>query len=193
MDFIAAYPKIEPKPNARLIARALTEALLLLACAATGIVNLCIGGNPWSLYVLGGALVFWVLFLYHPLVEFSLLHRVSAVMPTVCAYVFLVDLLTESPGFSGLVVPIILFSVFFMSASLFFLRFKRQKHNVFPIFVSALLILALIILAACGVYTLTFNWPMIVLCALDGAFLILSIVFFSAPLRREFKKKFHTR
>ena len=193
MDFIAVYPKIEPKPNSCLLIRALTEALLLLACLVTGIVNLCLGGSPWFLYVLGGAIVFWALFLYHPLVEFSLLHRVSAIAPTVCAYVFLVDLLTESPGFSGLVVPIILFSVFLISASLFFLRFKRQKHNVFPVFVSALLILALIILAACGVYTLTFNWPMIVLCAVDGIFLILSAVFFSAPILREFKKKFHTK
>lgn len=193
MDFTAVYPKIEPKPNVVFILRTIASVVLFLACIVSGIINICIGGSPWSLYVLGGSIVFWAIFLYQPIVEFSLLHRVAAILPTVCAYLFLIDWLTSGPGFSNLVVPIILFSVFILCLLLFFIRFKHQKHNIFPVYIISFFILALIIFAALGLFKLSFNWPIIVLASLDGLLLVLTLFFYLKPISREFRKKFHTK
>ncbi len=193
MDFIAVYPKIEPKPNVRLLLRTVLSLVLLVACIAVGIINLCVGGRPWALYVFGAAIVCWAVFLYQPMVEFSLLHRIAAILPTVCAYLFLVDWLADGSGFSGLVVPIVLFGVFILCILLFFVRFRHQKHNIFPIYMISLMVLTLVIFAACGLFSLQFNWPMIVLASLDGIMLILTLFVFLKPILRECRKKFHTR
>lgn len=193
MDFIAVYPKIEPKPNAKMIGRTVCSLILFVACLVCIIVNLCVKGNPWSLYIVGGSLVFWAIFLYQPMVEFSFLHRVAAILPTVCAYLFLIDWLSHGPGFSGIVVPIVLFSVFVLCLLLFFVRFKHQKHNIFPLYIISVMVLTLVIFAALDLFTLTFNWPVIVLASLDGLLLVLSLFFYLKPLTREFRKKFHTK
>lgn len=193
MDFTVVYPKIEPKRNVRQIFRALLTAALFIGCLVCAIVNFCLGGIPWCLYVIGGSFLFWTIFLYQPIVEFSLLHRAAAIFPTICAYLFLIDWLTGKSGFSKLVVPIVLFSVFVLCLLFFFIRFKRQKHNVFPLYSLSLLVLALVVYAALEETLLDFTWPFIVLAALDGILLVLTTVFFFPPIAREFKKKFHTK
>ncbi len=193
MDFTTVYPNIEPKPAVKQIIRALLSLTLFVGCLTCAIVNLCVGGSPWYLYVIGGSVLFWTIFLYQPIVEFSLLHRIAAILPAICAYLFLIDWLSGESGFSKLVVPIVLFSVFVLCLLLFFIRFKRQKHNVFPLYSLSLLILALIIFAAVEETQMEFNWPIIVLAALDGLLLVLTTVFFFPPIAREFKKKFHTK
>ena len=193
MDFTTVYPKIEPKPAAKQIFRALLSVALFVGCLTCAIVNLCVGGTPWCLYVIGGSILFWTIFLYQPIVEFSLLHRAAAIFPAICAYLFLIDWLSGESGFSKLVVPIVLFSVFVLCLLFFFIRFKRQKHNVFPIYSLSLLVLALVIYAAVEETPLDFTWPFIVLAALDGILLVLTTVFFFQPIAREFKKKFHTK
>lgn len=190
MDFTAVYPKIEPRPNVHQIVRFVLSLILLIGCLTCGIVNLCVGGAPWVLYVLGASVIVWAVFLYRPMVEFSVLHRVAVVLPTICAYLYLVDWLSNGAGFSELVVPIVLFSVFILCILLFFVRFHHQKHNVFAIYMISLLVLTLVIFAACGLFRLRFTWPIIVLASLDGLLLILTLLFFLKPTAREFKKKF---
>lgn len=193
MDFIAVYPKIEPRLNLKLLFRKFSSLSLFLSCLVCGIVNLCVGKTPWSLYVFGGVLVFWAIFLYHPLVEYSLIRKITTVLLCVCAYLICIDWLGHGYHWSLLVVPIILFSVFFLTIVIFFLSFKKQKHNIFPLYQIFLLSLVAILCAACNLFSLTFSWPMIVLSALDGLLLILTLFFFRTPLLREFRKKFHNK
>lgn len=191
MDFIAVYPKIEPKKNARLIARHVANLALFLGVLAAGIVNLCVGGTPWFFYVLGGSVVFWTAFLYHPLVEYTFLRKFTAVLLAACGYLILIDYLSGDPHWSLLVVPIVLFSLFIVNLAIFFGQFKRQKRNIFSIYWIFLVSLAAVIASACNLFSLTFSWPIIVLAALDGLLLVLSIFVFRQPLWRELQKKFH--
>ncbi len=191
MDFITVYPKIEPAPNLRLIWRRVLTLILICGCAACGIVNLCVGKAPWSLYAIGGGVVFWAVFLYHPMVEQSLIKKFTLCILSACGYLILIDFLSGGPvHWSKLVVPIVLFSLLILFILVFFIRFKRQKHNVFPLSWVFLISLAVILAAAFGLH-LSFTWPIIVLAALDGLLLLLSLVLYLKPIAREFYKKFH--
>lgn len=190
MDFIVVYPRVEPAPNLRLAWRRVATLFLIFACFACGIVNLCVDGSPWALYVIGGAVVFWTAFLYHPIVEQTTLKKITLCVLSVCGYLILVDFLSGGVHWSKLVVPIVLFSLLIFFILFFFIRFKRQKHNVFPLSWVFLISLAVILAAAFGLH-LSFTWPVIVLAALDGLLLILSLCLYLKPIVREFHKKFH--
>ena len=193
MDFTVVYPKIEPRPNARLLLHRIAAAGLVCGTLVCILVNLCVGGKPWCVTVAGGAVLFWVCFLYHPLVEYSLIRKLTAILSSACGYLILIDYLNEGPHWSHLVAPIVLFSLFVFTLILFFVQFKRQKHNILPLYQIALISLFVVIAAASGLFSLSFTWPMIVLASLDGALLILTLLFFRKPIREEFRKKFHTK
>lgn len=191
MDFTVVYPKLEPKAGAGVIWRRTIWTLLLVGCIACGIVNLCLGGRPWFLYILGGSVVFWAVFLYRPLVEYSFIRKLSVILCAACAYLVLIDWMGKSVHWSKFVVPVVFFSMFVFLLGFFFARFKQQKNNLMPVYWIFLLSIASVITVACGAFSMTMTWPIIIIASLDGVMLILSFIFFRVPLAREFAKKFH--
>ncbi|MEG0124553.1 MAG: hypothetical protein RR816_00595, partial [Clostridia bacterium] len=70
-----SYP---PNPKSSFWRRnrqALLRSGFLLAGYACLLVNLLGRGMPWSLIVIGGLMVFWVIFLYHPQVENTVIKK----------------------------------------------------------------------------------------------------------------------
>jgi len=122
-------PKIcYPQVKRHLFRYRFRRILLLIfagAFAACGIVNLCVGGLPWSLYVLGAEILAWWLMMGLPLVERGWLDAVTTALVGTAAYLVLLDLCGGLGGFSIFVSQVLAFSLLIAQGILFFVFFKR--------------------------------------------------------------------
>lgn len=152
------------------------------------LINLLTGGMQWSLIVIGGLTVLWVIGLYRPQVENTVIKKLCDSLIAVCLYLFLLDSIIGG-GWGGFVVPIVFFGDLILIGAYFLLFFQNRKRDFLPLFELILggMIITLITLA--GFRTL--NWPMIVVGSVSLGMLILSLALFWKPLGTEFKKKFH--
>ncbi len=167
---------------------ALWRSLFLLAAYVCLIVDILTPGVPWSLIVIGGLMVAWVLFFYRPQVENTLIKKLCDSAIAVCLYLFLLDSVVGG-GWSGFVVPIVFFGelIFIGGWVLFF--FRRRKRDFLPLFELILTGLVATLLALVGLSTL--NWPMIVVGGVSLGLLVLSMILYWKPLGIEMRKKFH--
>ena len=58
------YPLVYKKINRFLFIRKVTLIIFLLGLITCFIVNICVGGKLWFLYVLGGEIIFYYAFFY---------------------------------------------------------------------------------------------------------------------------------
>lgn len=182
------YPKRKPRGFFRRNRQDLLRSAFLLAAYTCLIVNLSTGGMPWSLIVIGGLCVAWVAFVYRPLVENTLIKKLSDVTIAVCFYLFLVDAILQQ-GWSNIVVPIVFFSDLVLIGFIFLVFFKKQKRSFMPLFELILGGLIAILLSLTGVQTL--NWPRIVVGSVSLGLLVLSVALFPKDMVRELRKKLH--
>lgn len=168
-------------------ARALWRSLFLLAGYVCLLINLLTGGMPWSLIVMGGLAVVWVLFLYHPQVESNIIKKLCDSLIAVCLYLMLLDSLLGA-SWSAFVVPIVFFGDLIFITLYFLLYFKRQKRNFLPLF--ELIVLGLLTSVSALTFLRSRSWPTIVSGSVSLFFLLLMIGLFFKPLKREFQKKF---
>lgn len=152
------------------------------------LINLLVGGMPWSLIVIGGLTVTWVIFLYRPQVENTIIKKLCDSLIAVCLYLFLLDSLIGG-GWSGFVIPIVFFGDLILICAYFLLFFKKQKRDFLPLFELILGGMVVTLVTLAGFRTL--NWPMIVVGSVSLGMLVLSLALFWKPLCIEFKKKFH--
>ena len=182
------YPPQTPLSFWRRNRLSLWRSAFLVAGYVCLIVNLLTGGIPWSFIVIGGLMLFWIVFLYRPQVENTLIKKFSDILIAVCLYLFLLDSVLGA-GWSGFVVPIVFFGDLIMIGLFFLLSFGRQKRNFLPLFELILVGLVSTLLALTGVREL--NWPMIVVGGVSLGLLILCLVLFWKPMSAELRKKFH--
>ena len=166
----------------------LLRAAFLLLIYLCLFLNLLLGGIPWSLIVIGGLCVLWVAFLYRPLVEHTLIKKLSDVSIVVCLYLFLLSALLK--GNWGWLVGTIVFFADIIAIGLFYLLFfKKQKRNFMPLFELIFVGLGLVL-----VYWLqsgTLGWEEIVLAAVSLGIMGLIWSFFPREVALEVKKKLH--
>ncbi|MEG1471607.1 MAG: DUF6320 domain-containing protein [Clostridia bacterium] len=183
-----SYP---PNPKSSFWRRnrqALLRSGFLLAGYACLLVNLLGRGMPWSLIVIGGLMVFWVIFLYHPQVENTVIKKLCDSLIAVCLYLFLLDSVLGG-GWSAYVVPIVFFGDLIVICGYFLLFFTKQKRNFLPLF--ELLLAGLVITLCTWVGFRFLDWPMIVVGSVSLGLLALCMALFWKPLGTELRKKFH--
>lgn len=168
--------------------QALWRSAFLLTGYVCLLINLLTGGMPWSLIVIGGLMVAWVIFIYRPQVENTVIKKLCDSLIAVCLYLFLLDSILGG-GWSGLVVPIVFFGDLILIGSYFLLFFQKRKRDFLPLFE---LILAGLVATLCelvGFHRL--DWQMIVVGSVSLGLLVLSLALFWKPLCDEMRKKFH--
>ena len=168
--------------------QALWRSLFLLLGYSCLLINLLAGGMPWSLIVIGGLMVTWVVLIYRPQVENTVIKKLCDSLIAVCLYLFLLDSIVGG-GWSGFVVPIVFFGDLVLIGSYFLLFFKKRKRDFLPLFE---LLLAGVVITLCELVGFHYlDWPMVVVGGVSLGLLVLSLALFGQPMREEFQKKFH--
>lgn len=167
----------------------LLRSAFLLAGYTCLIINLLGGGIPWSLIVIGGLCVVWIAFVYRPLVENTLIKKLSDISIAMCLYLFLLDAILQQ-GWSDFVVPIVFFSDLLLIGFIYLVFFKKQKRNFMPLFELLLAGIIAILLSLAGILRGP-NWPQIVVGGVSLGLLALSVILFPKDVFRELHKKIH--
>ena len=96
------YPDIKKKVNKFLIFRKIMLIIFLIASVVSIIVNLAVGGKKWMFYVMGGEAIGYFAILYNPLIDNTLLNRITVLMFIICAYLYLIDWIEKTSFFDFL-------------------------------------------------------------------------------------------
>ncbi len=189
MDVEIVYPTTTPSQRHRAWLIDWAKWPFLAAAYTCPILNLALGGPAWSVVVLWGLWMIWSFTFSPALVE---LNRISQAVKLVVDAVILMVLieLLLTPGWAVEVVPIVSFGALIVVAVLFFTDFRRQRQNMAPMLVLAVLCL---VMAVTGLifWESSTKWSLIVLASLAGALLIATFLVPGASLVREAQKRFH--
>ena len=71
------YPKLKKEVNKFLIFRKIMLIIFLISIITCTIINLSLGGKKWMLYVLGGEIIFYFAILNKPLIDNTLIKRIT--------------------------------------------------------------------------------------------------------------------
>ncbi len=184
------YPKIKTKINKLLLVRKIILLLFLISIITVVIVNLAVGGKLWMLYVIGGEVIFYFAFLNYPLVDNSLVKRITVTLFLVCAYLYLIDFINDTE-WSYFVIGILAFSIVIIQLLIFFLGINYQKKKLIPLFITSIVSTIYFILSLFKVVTI--NWPIIVLGSISLAALLILFIFYYKSVTIEVRKYFSIR
>ena len=176
------YPKLKKEVNKFLIFRKIMLIIFLISIITCTIVNLSLGGKKWMLYVLGGEIIFYFAILNKPLIDNTLIKRITIVVMIVCAYLYMIDIIEET-SFSYFLFSIIIFQLI-----IFLSEFKLQRKKFIPLFFTAIGAIIFCILALTKVVEL--NWPIIVLGGVGVLSLIILLVFYHKRVIKDLTKYF---
>ncbi len=181
-----------PKANSKLffISKARRISLIALASAVItcGIVSLALGGQAWFFYVLGGAIVFYMVFLNWPLIEIGPMQKITEVFIVTTLYIMLCDYLIAGE-LTLKVVPILLFSLIIVQNILYYSDSKNKRRNFVPLMYVSIISLIITILGICTVFHI--NWQFITLGSVATVSLILNIILRKiAGVSIQIKKRF---
>ena len=167
---------------------------LLIVFAAgfliTLIVNLAVGGPAFCLVVLLSECVFWIAFAYRPLVENSVVTKVTDVAIATCVLLMIVNWVTGGT-WSDAVVGWIVFALMILVGCAFLLGLHTRKVDMMPLFWMILGSIAVEASVLLGL--IEFTWPALIACFIAVFFTVLGIIFYREALFSELKKRFHTR
>lgn len=183
------YPQCKPGNFFKRNRQDLLRSGFMTAGYTCLIVNLLTGGMPWSLIAIGGLGVAWIAFVYRPMVEHTLIKKLSDISIAVCLYLFLLDAILEQ-GWSDFVVPIVFFSDLLLIGFIYLAFFKKQKRNFMPLFELLLAGIVAILLSLTGILRGP-DWPQIVMGSVSLGLLVLSVILFPKDVLRELHKKMH--
>jgi len=188
MQVHITYPELTPHSFWRRNRRELIRGLFIFLAYACGLINLTVGGVPWALAAIGGLAVLWIAVFYRPLVENTVIKKITDVGGAVCLYLFLLDGIFGGQ-WSGFVAPIVFFADLIIAGTYFLAYFKKEKRNFLPLFELSLAGLVAIFCGLVGWQRL--DWPLIVVGSVSLALLVLTVALHFRAIAEEFKKKIH--
>ncbi|MDR1158424.1 MAG: DUF6320 domain-containing protein [Oscillospiraceae bacterium] len=183
------YPRMKIKRVTLNRVRGWTARALLAALVVCGIVNLAVGGPPWSFLVAAGECILYRACLAKEPIEATLLQKLMSVLFPVCGLLLLTDWF--GGGASEKAMPLTYLGVLCLSAGIYFLGFRKQRKNLLPMF--QMLAVALVTVAVGFFAPWGLNWPRIVLLGLTGSLVILALVGFRRPIVSELRRRFSAR
>ncbi len=170
-------------------ARSLCVLILWILTLASCIVNLSLGGTPWSLYAVLGAICAHVLFLSVETAEDSLLRRIATGGVALCLLLYGICRITDSGTWAtAYVIPLVLFAALLATASLYFFAHTRYGGQFLPMLFLCLLSFAGFYLGIRGILPL--YWPLITFSASGFSIFILVFIFYRKQLFLSILKKF---
>ena len=188
MQVHVTYPALSAHSFWHRNSRELIRGLFVMLGYACGLVNILTGGVPWSLAAIGGLAVFWIAVLYKPLVENTVIKKITDVGCAVCLYLFLLDWIFGG-NWSGFVAPIVFFADLIIAGTYFLAYFKKEKRNFLPLFELSLAGLVAIFCGMVGWSKL--DWPLIVVVSVSLGLVVLTIALHFRVIWVEFSKKIH--
>ncbi len=185
----AFYPKAR-KTGTLFFWRRLLAFFLWLGTLAAVVVNLFVGGAPWSVYVVLSAYTLWVWFLSLETAEISLIGRILSGSVAIGILLWGIEYLTKSGTWATeIVIPLVLFAGLLVSTVLYFSAFRRYRAQFLPMFGVALISLVAVILGTWGI--LPMRWPLVMLSAFSAAAILAVFFAFRKTVLAECKKKMH--
>ena len=187
MEIEIIYPS--PKKIDRRKAEGILKGIFLSAAYVCGLINIFVGGKPWSVVVIWILWFIWSLVISRDLVEYNRISQTAKLLVYTCILLILIDLCLSS-GWAAFVVPIVSFGALMLIGFMVFTNLSRHKQNLMPMFwlIAAALIAVSVSLSGWP----AMNWPILVLGITAVTILGLSVVVLKTDLIRELKKRFHT-
>ena len=188
MKVHSTYPALTPHSFWKRNRLELARGLFVFLAYGCGMINLAVGGKPWALAAIGGLAVLWIAVFYKPLVENTVIKKITDVGGSVCLYLFLLDWVFGG-NWSGFVTPIVFFADLVIAGAYFLAYFKKEKRNFLPLFE---LTLGGFVAIFCGLVGWSrLDWPLIVVGSVSLALVVLTVVLHFHAIVEEFKKKIH--
>lgn len=188
IDIEIVYPESKPLTKAKETAKKIFLWCFVAASYICAIVNIAIGGKPWSIVVIWSLWVVWCTVITHPLVENNLTSRTAHFILNIAILLVLIDVCL-STGWAGFVVPIVCFSLLAVLGILFFVDRSKQRQNIMPMLWIIGGSLVAFVIATVGL--LKMNWSTIVLGSTAFALLVVTIFTLRRQFFIEIKKRFH--
>lgn len=189
MEIKNVYPQPPKRINRKSRVRQIFGWLFCIGAFVCALVNLCVGGEPWSLVVIWSLWMAWTIAFSHPLIENNLLSQSSRMLFNVCVLLVIISLAFKS-HWLDFVLPLVCFCMVAVEGVFFFLNVRKQRQNIMPM----LWVLFVSLIAACWAlfgFSLR-SWPVIVLAATATGILIASVVVLRGQFFSELRKRFHT-
>lgn len=165
--------------------------IFIALAAASVIVNICVGAPVWSPIAVWGLFMVWSLTISPDKIEYNRISQFVKLIIESCIMLVLVERLL-APGWIVEVLSIVCFGGLTLICILLYTDFERQRHNMLPI-----ILLAVITLIVSVVFFFmqwpSVKWQTIVSLSLAAAVLIECIVIMSSNFKNEFRKMFHTK
>jgi len=183
------YPRIKKKISKFLLARKILLVVFVVALIASFIVNLSVGGKPWSLYVLFAELIIYFAFLSRPLIDNAIIKRISILAGLIIAYLYVIDRINET-DWSYIVIDILAFSLLIVQLILFFINYEYHKNKIIIVLLTSLASCVFCLLAIAG--AIHINWAIIVTGAVGLFNIIILFTFYFKTTILEIRKYFNT-
>ena len=181
------YPVIYQKINRFLLARKIVLICFLVLLLASIIVNLCVGGKLWCLYVLGGEVLIYFSFLNRPLIDNGLTKRITILLLIVILYLDTIDFINQT-NWSYLVIDILTFSLLLFQIFFFFIKYEYHKNKIILIIFTSFCSIIFCGLAILKVIPI--NWAVIVTGSIGIFNILILLTFYFKTTRLELKKYF---
>ncbi len=184
-----------PVPEKKIRTRRKAQYVCLLAFAVLGIasiiVNICVGGKAWSAIACWGLFMVYSLTISPDVIEFNRIRQSVKIAVYSCIMIILIDRLLVS-GWAVGVVSIVCFGVLIGVCVLLYTDFERQRHNMLP-----LIIFAVITLVGSSIIFINQKqdviWQVIVAFSLSIAVLIECLIIMKSNFKNEITKIFHVK
>lgn len=183
------YPTTR-KRGALFFWRKMGICLLILGVLSSAIVNLCVGGVPWAVYVLLGAYAGYEIFLSLETAEISITRRIVSGGYAVSFLLIGIEEITNSGTWAReIAVPMVLFGALLAAAALYAAAYRKFPGHFLPVFGLCFLSMGWGLLGILGL--LTIRWPLITLASTALGIFVAAIVIFHKRIWTELQKKLH--
>ena len=183
------YPSPIRRRNLRSLLPSWLPRTLFDVIVICAIINLCVGGIPWFLYIATSVFVFYQAFLSWELIENTFIQKMMSLSRAIIIELLIIQQLSGPHTWATqMVIPLILSASLLISAIVFAYDFRRQRANILSIASVALSALIAFIVSLFGPGGTP--WPFI-LCAYTVALILWIFLFYRKSIRVELRKHFH--
>jgi len=185
----ACYPRYKKTRRPGSLRVRLTWALVLLT-AASVIVNICVGGRAWSIYVVLGAYINYRTFLHRTLVEAGNIRKFLSVIVSVCLLLIMIEVISgHDIDAVQFLIPILLYAALIVAAVVYFVGFRSQKGHLIPLII--VIGLSLVCMTFSILMYRTMRWSTVLMVSVAAGIILLGGLFFRKSILNELKKKIH--
>ncbi len=189
MKVNVVYPNKNVKEDLRRSIIYYAKFLFIIAAITCLVINILYPTSWWSTIVIWSLFLVWKLFFSPTLIENN---RTSVAVQTSLHVAFLVVIIyLVYPSWPGLeVASLVVAGGLVITATLFFSNVARQKNNVFPLLIFALVAIIFGTIVFIYLYKRPLGWAMIVAIGLSLAIILSTVIILRINIFREIKKRF---